>query len=222
MSDTVPTSSDGSDIRVILIEDHVLVAQGLARLLGSEPGIEIVGQAASGADGIQLARHTEPDVALVDHRLDGDLDGVEVIAALVAESLVPAVAMVTSAVSETVMVRAIEAGASAFIIKNSSAIELIDAVQALGRGEIMITSAQMAKLLPRMQRADGVGAFTERDQDVLQCLADGLSNPEIGERLFLSVNTVRNYVQRVLNKLEAHSKHEAVATAYRQGLIEPP
>lgn len=200
-----------------------MVATALAGLLETDPGIRVCAIVATYDAALAVAEQQVIDVALVDQRLAGSVEGVVVVRDLLALGLVRAAAMVTSSVSQSVMIRAIEAGATGFVVKNSPAGDLIDVVTALGRGESCVSADQIRALAPRLHLdAAQASSLTSRDCDILQCLAEGLSNPEIAERLFLAMNTVRNYVQGVLRKLGAHSKLEAVAIGYRLGVIDVP
>lgn len=197
-----------------------MVAQGIVELVGAEADLEVVAVEATVAGAVGAARRLQPDVVLMDYRLP-DGDGVE--ATRLVREVAPgaAVVMVTSVGSESALMGAIDAGCAAFVLKDGPVQDVIDAARAAGRGEAMIPPSMLARLLPRLRRTAGapLSALTDREQEVLELLADGLSSQAIADRLFLSLNTVRNHVQNILVKLGAHSRLEAVATAVRTGLV---
>jgi DNA-binding NarL/FixJ family response regulator len=156
----------------------------------------------------------------MDYRLP-DGDGVEATRRIREVAPSTAVVMVTSVASENVLLGAIDAGCAAFVLKDSPMQDVIDATRAAGRGDSVIAPSLLARLLPRLRRSASAPptALTEREQQVLELLVEGLSSQAIADRLFLSMNTVRNHVQNILVKLGAHSRIEAVATAVRSGLV---
>lgn len=207
-------------MKVLLVEDHQMVAQGIVELVGAEADLEIVAVEGTVAGAEEAANRLRPDVVLMDYRLP-DGDGVEATRRIRAVAPGSAVVMVTSVASESVLLGAIDAGCAAFVLKDSPVQDVIDATRAAGRGEAVIAPSLLARLLPRLRRTSAAAptALTDREQEVLELLADGLSSQAIAERLFLSLNTVRNHVQNILTKLGAHSRLEAVATAVRAGLV---
>lgn len=208
-------------IRVVVVDDHELVAEGLVRVLREHADIEVVGMAGSVAAGVALVESALPDVAIVDYQLQ-DGDGAAAAARFRAASPDTRVLMVTGSTREHVVVAAVEAGCAGFLTKDNAVKELVSAVRAVHSGEGYLSTPALAGLLPRLgRRYRRVGAdLTPREREVLEALALGLSNREIAARLYLSVNTVRNHVQNVLAKLGAHSKLEAVAIAGREGLVD--
>jgi DNA-binding NarL/FixJ family response regulator len=209
-----------SVLKVLLVEDHQMVAQGIVELVGAEPDLEIVGVEGTVAGAASAAGRLQPHVVLMDYRLP-DGDGVEAARQIRAVAPESAIVMVTSVASESVLLGAIDAGCAAFVLKDSPMQDVIDATRAAGRGEAVIAPSLLARLLPRLRRSNTAPTttLTDREQEVLELLAEGLSSQAIAERLFLSLNTVRNHVQNLLVKLGAHSRLEAVATAVRTGLV---
>lgn len=207
--------------RVAIIEDHRMVAESLADVLGGEPDLEVVGIADSGEAGVELAARVRPDVALVDYRLPG-IDGIEVALAIRRGSPRTRIVMLTSVVGDAVLARAIDAGCSGYVIKSSPLDEVIASVRAAARGESAISSTLLSRVLPRLSSSyqEPAGTLTAREREVLAQVAMGKGNADIAASLLVSVNTVRNHIQNTLNKLEAHSRLEAVAIAVRRGLIE--
>jgi len=212
--------SSNAPIRVVVIDDHEMFAQGLQAILSADPAIEVVATAGTVEAGCAAVRMHEPDVVLMDYELP-DGDGAVATERIKAEVPATQVVMVTSFDDETVLVRAIEAGCSGFITKHKAIQEVSSAVRAAHAGEALISPSMLARLLPRLrQNPRGLGAdLTPREVEVLKLLADGVSNQQIAEKLVLSMHTVRNHVQNVITKLGAHSKLEAVATAVREGII---
>jgi DNA-binding NarL/FixJ family response regulator len=208
-------------INVVIIDDHRMFGQSLARLLADEPDIEVVGVAQSGTDGLALVDRLHPTVILVDYQMPGQ-NGIEVAAAIKRRHPSLMVVMLTGAADDRVILAAIEAGCSGFLTKDSAAAQVVEAVRGAAAGEALIAPALLARLLPRLKRTyRSVGDdLTERERDVLQLLAKGWNNKAIAGDLHLSLNTIRNYVQSVLTKLGAHSKLEAVSTAVREGIID--
>jgi len=212
--------SSNAAIRVVVIDDHEMFAQGLQAILSVDPGIEVVATAGTVEAGCAAARMHVPDVVLMDFELP-DGDGATATERIKAELPQIQIVMVTSFDDETVLVRAIEAGCSGFITKHKAVQEVSSAVRAAHAGEALISPSMLARLLPRLrQNPRGLGAdLTPREVEVLKLLSEGVSNQQIAEKLVLSMHTVRNHVQNVITKLGAHSKLEAVATAVREGII---
>jgi DNA-binding NarL/FixJ family response regulator len=210
-----------SSISVLLIDDHQMFVESLARVLGDDDRIDVVGVASTAKEGLEVALEHHPRVVIVDFGLP-DLDGVELAAALKASDPDIMAVMLTASTEDRVLLGAIDAGCSGFLTKDRAVNEVVDAVLAAADGEALISPAQLARLLPRLSRNQpSVGAdLTKRELQLLNHLARGQSNKAIAEELHLSVNTIRNYMQSVLLKLGAHSKLEAVSTAVREGLID--
>jgi DNA-binding NarL/FixJ family response regulator len=209
-----------SIIRVLIVDDHEVLASSLAKTLDTEPDLLSVGVAGSLKQAAELIRTTAPDVLLLDHRLP-DGDGVAAIGRL--RELRPSMAVIvlTASPSEHLMVAAVEAGVSGFLSKTRSLAEVTSAVRAAAIGEAVISPEMLARLLPRLGGTGRVGAatLTEREREILGLIAQGLSNAAIAERLVVSVNTVRNHVANLLAKLGARSKLEALSIAIREGLL---
>lgn len=207
-------------IRVLVCDDHHVVAQGLAMVLGAEADIEVVGVAGSVAEVRQMTISRRPEVVLMDYGLP-DGDGVSATTAIKAAQPDVQVVMLTSYVDEDVLVAAIQAGCTGYVTKHKGAEELTTAVRLAAEGEALVSPDMLARLLPRLRRGPhGLGwDLTPRERQVLDLLALGESKEAIAGRLFLSTNTVRNHIQNILTKLGAHSRLEAVAAAAREGLL---
>ena len=207
-------------IGVLIVDDHRMFAESLARVLSDEDDIAVLGLAANAADGLAMATSLQPQVALVDYELP-DRNGVTIVAEI--RQRVPGVhvVMVTGRSDDRVLLAAIEAGCSGFVTKDRAAVEVAEAVRVAAAGEALISPRELVRLLPKLNRNyRAVGSdLTAREREILGLLAQGLANAVIAGQLFLSVNTVRNYVQAILTKLNAHSKLEAVTIAVREGII---
>jgi len=209
-----------SPVRVLIVDDHEVLAASLAMVLEAEPDLKSVGVAGTLEKARSMVVSTTPDVILLDHRLP-DGDGVAAIGELRRLRPSAQVVVLTASAADHVLVAAIEAGASGFVSKTRSLDELTSAVRAAATGEAVISPEMLARLLPRLQRSGRArhNDLTEREREVLGLLADGLSNAAIAEQLFVSVHTVRNHIANLSAKLGAHSKLEALSIAVRDGLL---
>lgn len=218
-----PPQRERTPTRLLIVDDHGMFAESLRVALTGEPDLEVVATATSLAEARVLVSRAGPDVVLLDHRLPDGL-GVDAIGELRALQPGVQVVILTANADDSVLVQATEAGCAGFVLKTSPLDELITAVRTAAAGEIMISSELLSRLLNRLhhryepQRTD----LTGREHEILELIAQGLTNGAIAKELFISVNTVRNHVQSVLAKLNAHSKLEALSVAIRDGLIEPP
>lgn len=208
-------------IGVVVVDDHVMFAEGLALLLGSEDDIEVLGVGATGREAVGLVDRLRPRVLLLDFDMPG---GNGVLAASEVKAKWPdtMIVMVSGSSDERLLLRAIEAGCSGYLTKDRAAAEVASAVRAVAAGEALISPAQMARLLPRLSRSNlGRGSdLTARELDVLALLSRGATNQAIAAEISLPVDTVRDDVEQIFTKLGAHSKLEAVATAIREELID--
>ena len=209
--------------RLLIVDDHDMFADSLRLALSAQPDFEVVGTAATLAQAKNMVATTAPDVVLLDHRLPDGL-GVDSISDLQAIRPESYIVVLTAAAEDSMLVAATEAGCAGFILKTSPLDELVSAVRTAAAGEIMVSSDLLSRLLNRLHHQDDKPAdeLTSREREILQLIAEGLTNNAIATRLFISVNTVRNHVQSILAKLGAHSKLEALSMAIREGLIDPP
>jgi len=205
-------------IRVLLVDDHEIVRRGLRDLLDGEPGIEVVAEAGSVAEALVRASATTPDVAVVDVRLP-DGDGVALCRELRALPDGPRCLVLTAFDDEQALVEAIMAGASGYLLKQVRGQDVVHAVKEVAAGRSLLDPLTTARVLERMRRSaktDELAALTERERNVLELVGEGLSNREIGERLFLAEKTVKNYVTSVLAKLGMERRTQAVAWVARR------
>ena len=206
--------------RVLIVDDHEVLAASLAQVLDHEPDLTVVGSAGTLEKARALLATAAPDVVLLDHRMP-DGDGVEAIPELLALRPEASIVVLTATTADHVLIAAIEGGASGFVSKTRGLDEVTSAVRAAAAGESVISPEMLARLLPRLHRreAEPRDTLSDREREVLQLLAEGLSNAAIAERLVVSVHTVRNHVANLSTKLGAHSKLEALSIAVREGLL---
>jgi DNA-binding NarL/FixJ family response regulator len=209
-------------IRVVIVDDHDLVAESLRRALGGEPDLEIVASANSVATAVQAARAFRPDVVVMDYRLP-DGTGAEAASLLKAEHDDIEIVVLTGLSNRVTLADTLEAGCSGFVSKEGRFTELIDAIRAVAAGEVRVPASLVQDLANHLRpRPLSLGDdLTPREHEVLVLLADGKSTTDIVETLFLSVHTVRNHIRNLLTKLQVRSRLEAVAVGMRLGLIGP-
>jgi DNA-binding NarL/FixJ family response regulator len=215
-------------IKLIVADDHALARGGLRAMLGAEDDLEVVGEAADGAEAVDLALKLRPDVVVMDIRMPR-LDGIEATRRLRAHAGAPDVLVLTTFDLDEYVYEALRAGAGGFMLKDAAPSQLAEAVRTVAAGESLLAPAVTRRLVERYVRrppADKVrerefGDLTERELEVLTLIARGLSNAEIGEQLFLSEATVKTHVTRILSKLGLRDRVQAVVRAYESGLVEP-
>jgi two-component system NarL family response regulator len=219
-------------IRVLIADDHTLLRRGLAVVLDTEDDIEVVGEASDGAEALHKAEELAPDVVILDVRMP-DTDGLTACAAIKRSVPDAKVIMLTSSDEETDLYEAVKSGASGYLLKSVLPHTIPDALRAVQRGESQVTPSMAAKLLTGFaalaRGADAVPApapaaatpkLTEREMEVLKLVATGRNNREIAKELFITENTVKNHVRNILEKLNLHSRMEAVVYAVREKLLE--
>jgi DNA-binding NarL/FixJ family response regulator len=208
-------------IRVIVVDDHEIVRQGIATILGTDAGLQLIGEAADGHEAERLVRETRPDVALVDVRLPG-ISGVELCYHILEESPDTQVLILTSYLDSNVVRECIRAGAKGFVLKDVGSSDLLQSIRELTQGGSPMDTRATRMLIHWMQNGSGTemqDRFTLREIEILRLIAEGLTNREVGEQLCLSENTVKTYLQELYQKLDAHSRIEAVMQATRWGIL---
>ena len=223
-----------STIRVLLVDDQPIVRQGLATILNYETGIEVVGQAADGQEAIALAHDLSPDVVLMDLKMPR-LGGIPATRQICTEQPDIHVIILTTYDADELVFAGIKAGARGYLLKDATAETLAEAIRGVMRGESRLDPTVARKVLGEFQRmaarsptppasvkADDlvIESLTPREEQVLDLLAEGLSNKEIGARLHLTEGTVKNYVSAIIAKLQANDRTHAVVTAIRRGLVD--
>jgi len=204
-------------IRILLVDDHPVVRHGLRGMLENEPGLAVVGEAGSGAEGLELALTEQPDIVLMDLRMPGG-DGVEATGRILARLPATKVVVLTTYESDRDILRAIEAGASGYLLKDASPAELAEAVRAAARGETVLAPS-VASTLVRQVRSPAPPALSAREAQVLRLVARGLTNADIGRELFISEATVKTHLLRTFSKLDVDDRTAAVTKAMSHGLI---
>ena len=222
------TKAGGEPIRVVVVDDQELFRRGLTMLLGVEDDIEVVGEAGDGIVASDLAATAVPDVVLMDVRMPRR-SGIE--ACLTIKEIAPTarIIMLTVSDEEADLYEAVKNGASGYLLKDSSIDEVAQAIRVVADGQSLISPSMAIKLLDefkQMSRSDRqqvpTPRLTERELEVLKLVAQGLNNREIAKRLFISENTVKNHVRNILEKLQLHSRMEAVMYAVKEKLLDLP
>jgi two-component system NarL family response regulator len=222
----VPSSDD--PIRVLVVDDHALFRRGLQMVLEQEEDIDVVGEAGDGAEAVEKAAETMPDIVLMDVRMPkrGGIDSCTAI-----KDAVPSckIIMLTISDEEADLYDAIKAGASGYLLKEISIEEVAAAIRAVNEGQSLISPSMASKLLSEfatmIKRTDDrqqvpTPRLTDREMEVLKLVAKGMNNRDIAKQLFISENTVKNHIRNILEKLQLHSRMEAVVYAVREKLLE--
>ncbi|MEV8254212.1 response regulator transcription factor [Rhodoglobus sp. NPDC076762] len=220
-----------SPIRILLADDHELVRTGFRIILGAQPDFEVVGEARNGREAVELAAELSPDVICMDIQMP-EVDGIEATRAIVADTAsTAAVLILTTFDNEAQLFDALDAGASGFLLKNSSPDDLADAVRTLASGDALLSPAVTRRVLERLTRSGTQlppqteptipTELTSREHEVLVLVAEGLSNAEIAAALFLGEATVKTHVSKVLQKLHLRDRIQAIVYAYDTGVVVP-
>ena len=217
------TPQEGSDaptsrISVAIVDDHAMVADGLARIVSGESDFELAGLASNVAEALSLIERQTPDVVLMDFHLP-DGTGAEATERVLQRWPDTKILMLSGSGAHDLLARAIEAGCAGFLDKSRPGSDVVGAVRAVSRGESVMRSDELAGLLGKLRSKSNGEGLSARELEVLRSLATGRSTDAIASELFLSIHTVRNHVRNILMKLGAHSKLEAVAIAARDGII---
>lgn len=204
-------------VRVLLCDDHVVVRAGLRALLGSAPGIEVVGEAGSGEEAVALAARLRPGLVLMDLQLGAGIDGVEATRRLVALPSGPYVLVLTTYDTDADITRAVEAGATGYLLKAERPEELFAAIHAAAAGRSVLSAPVASRVMARMRSP--LPDLTPRERDILAQLSQGLGNREIARALFISEATVKTHLGRIYQKLDVDTRAGAVARAKERRLL---
>jgi DNA-binding NarL/FixJ family response regulator len=205
-------------LRLLVVDDHPVVRAGLVAMLSAHDDFDVVGEAADGAEAVTMAARSSPDVVLMDLRMPG-MDGAEATARLRAGGDGPAVLVLTTYDTDADIVRAVEAGATGYLLKDAPRETLADAIRRAARGETVLAPPVVARLASRL-RTPAAPALTDREAEVLREVARGMSNAEVGRELHIGEATVKTHLLRAFEKLGVADRTAAVTAAYKAGLIE--
>lgn len=205
-------------VRIIVVDDHTVMRAGVVALLAAEPAIEIVGEADNGRTALELVDRHAPDVALVDLRMPV-LDGVATTTEIVARHPRTRVLILTTFDTDAEIERGVEAGAIGYLLKDATREQLVDAIRAASRGETVLAPRVAEKLVARMRQPAQI-PLTSRETSVLNAVADGLTNAEIGRRLVIAEATVKTHLLRLFAKLDVNDRTRAVVVALERGLLD--
>lgn len=220
--------ADDGVTRVALVDDDSLVRAGLAMILGADPGIEVVGQGGDGSEAVPLVQKHRPDVLLMDVRMPG-LDGIAATKAVTSLPNPPRIIMLTTFDMDEYVFRALEAGASGFLLKDTPPQDLIRAVHVVAGGDAMLSPTITRRMLShfsdanpgtRQDKHPGLDQLTERETEVLGAVGAGLSNTQIGMRLFMSEATVKAHVSKIFAKLDCTNRVQIAIIAHEAGLTD--
>lgn len=217
-------------LRVLIVDDQALVRTGFGMILGSEDGIAVVGEAADGREGVAKARTCRPDLVLMDIRMPV-MDGIDATRALAGPTVTDPVKVLilTTFDADELVYAALRAGASGFLLKDTPAEHLVHAIRVVADGQALLAPTVTRRLLdeftqrpdPQRSQTRQLDALTPREREVLELVAEGLSNAEIAARLVVGQTTVKTHVGRVLAKLGLRDRVQAVVLAYEAGLVQP-
>jgi DNA-binding NarL/FixJ family response regulator len=216
-------TSPASPLRLLVVDDHEVVRQGLVSMLGRRDGFQVVAEAATASEAIEAARRFQPDLVIMDVRLP-DGSGIEACREIRAQLPGTRVVILTSYPDEEAVFSAIVAGASGYLLKQVRARDLVSAIEAVGRGESLLDPAVTEKVLERVRRIasgeeqDELAQLTQQERRILMLVAEGKTNKEIAEEVFLSDKTVKNYVSSILSKLNLQRRAQAAAYVARRGM----
>lgn len=215
-----------SKIKVLLVDDHTLLRQGLRKLLELEPSLEVVGEGGNGKEALEKAKDLQPDVILLDINMPG-MNGVEATSLLKQTQPELKIIILTIHKDDEYIFEAIKAGASGYILKDVETKELIKAIQTAAAGESIIDPALASRLFQEFSRLSHKGprealiqTLTEREKEILSLLVQGFSNRDLAQALFISEKTVKNHISNIFRKMEVSDRTQAVVKALKMGLVK--
>ncbi|MFF4756887.1 response regulator [Streptomyces sp. NPDC002514] len=217
-------------VRIVLADDQPLVRSGLRVLMADHPDLEVVGEAATGAEAVQLVGEISPDVVVMDIRMPG-MDGIEATRRVTAGPAMTRVLVLTTFDEDDHVYGALRAGASGFVVKDMALDDILTAIRVVAAGDALIAPGVTRRLIADFARRPAaapepslrpVECLTEREQEVLTLVGRGRSNSEIAEDLFITVATAKSHISRLFTKLGVRDRVQLVITAYEAGLVKPP
>lgn len=211
-------TSDGAPVRIVVVDDHPVVRDGVAAMLSSAPGLDVVGQAGDGPEAVRLAARLDPDVVVMDLRMPGG-GGVDAVREMTRRGLRSAVLVLTTYDTDSDTVAAIEAGATGYLLKDSPAETLVAAVRSTAAGETVLSPTVASRLASHVRRPRPRSGLSVREREVLVRVARGMSNRSIANDLFVSEATVKTHLAHVFDKLGVPDRASAVAAAYERGIL---
>lgn len=209
-------------IKVLLVDDHEMVRIGVSAYLSTQPDIEVVGQGANGQEGIELALSLRPDIILMDLVMDG-MDGIEATRQIIKEWPEAKIIIVTSFIDDEKVYPALEAGATSYLLKTSRAADIAEAVLSTYNGQSVLEPQVTGKMMSRMKQKNTRPLheeLTNRELEVLLLMAEGKTNQEIADELFIALKTVKTHVSNILSKLDVQDRTQAVIYAFKHNLVD--
>jgi DNA-binding NarL/FixJ family response regulator len=210
-------NQDRAPIRLLVVDDHPVVRDGLCSMFDRDPEFDVLGEAGDGAEAVRLAQELRPDVILMDLRMPG-MDGVTAITELAAKGVAARVLVLTTYDTDSHVLPAIEAGATGYLLKDAPRADLLRAVRAAAHGEAVLSPAVTARLMSRV-RSPAAGPLSQRELEVLELVAAGTTNREAAARLFITEATVKTHLLNIYAKLGVSDRAAAVADAFNRGLL---
>ena len=207
--------NDGNKLRILSVDDHPLLREGIAAVINEEPDMEVVAQAATGREGLAAFRSHQPDITLLDLRLP-DMSGIDILAAILNECPAARVIMLTTFDGDAEIQRALQAGAHSYVLKSMPPADLLKVIRLVRAGRKYVPAEIAGSLAEHL----GDESLTQRELDVLRQLAGGNRNRDIAEKLFIAEETVKVHVKHIMEKLGASDRTQAVAIALRRGIIQ--
>lgn len=224
---SVMSPSKTDKIRVLLADDHAIVREGVRRILMAEPDLEVVGEAEDGLQAVEQAKRLKPDVAVLDITMPG-LNGIEATKQIKAALPGTHTLTLTMHADDSYVFQLLKAGASGYVLKQAAANDLVQAIRAARRGEAFlypsVAKAVVADYLKRLETGEGRETYdglTDREKEILTLAAEGATNQQIAQKLYISVKTVQTHRAHIMEKLNLHDRTMLVRYAIRKGLIEP-
>jgi NarL family two-component system response regulator LiaR len=218
-------SGEMSRIRVVIVDDHALIRQGVRAFLDTQPDIEVVGEAANGDHAVAICAELLPDVVLLDLLMPG-MDGIECTRSIKRDTPGTQVVILSSFHEDEQIIPAIRAGAISYLLKDISPGEMVEAIRKAAAGQIVLSSQVASHILKALgcgpAAENPIAALSDRELEILRLIADGLNNASIGQQLFISEKTVKSHVRNILAKLQLSDRTQAAAYAWRSGLVRRP